>query len=91
MTPAWAQRQAALRSDCIVSPDVFDHMVDQASIIASATLYLWVVSPPVCATGVSLIARGCLLGATPRSQPWTSAVTLPQGRNGLNVRRMAVW
>src|SRR5215813_11975431 len=33
------------------------------------------VSSPVCATGVSLIARGCLIGATPRGQPWTSAVT----------------
>ena len=49
-----------------------------------------VVSPPVCATGVSLIARGCLIGATPRGQPWTSAVTLPHGRNGLSARRMAV-
>jgi len=29
MTPAWAKRQAALRSDCIVSPDVFDHLVDR--------------------------------------------------------------
>src|SRR5713226_5724809 len=29
MTPAWAQRQAALRSDCIVSSAVFDHMVDR--------------------------------------------------------------
>ena len=29
MTPAWAQRQEALLSDCIVSPDVFDHMVDR--------------------------------------------------------------
>jgi SRSO17 transposase len=29
MTPAWAQRQEELRSDCIVSPDVFDHMVDR--------------------------------------------------------------
>ena len=29
MTPAWAQRQAELLSDCIVSPDVFMHMVDQ--------------------------------------------------------------
>ena len=29
MTPAWAQRQAALLSDCIVSPDVFDHLVDR--------------------------------------------------------------
>jgi SRSO17 transposase len=28
MTPAWAQRQEALLSDCIVSPDVFDHMVE---------------------------------------------------------------
>ena len=29
-------------------------------------------------------------GATPRGQPWTSAVTLPHRRNGLNARRMAV-
>src|SRR6266404_5582808 len=28
MTPAWAQRQEELLSDCIVSPDVFTHMVD---------------------------------------------------------------
>jgi hypothetical protein len=35
---------------------------------------------------VSLIARGCLIGAT----PWTSAVTFPHRRNGLNAREMAV-
>jgi SRSO17 transposase len=29
MTPAWAQRQEALLSDCIVPPDVFNHMVDR--------------------------------------------------------------
>jgi hypothetical protein len=29
MTPAWAQRQEALLSDCVVSPDVFMHMVDR--------------------------------------------------------------
>ena len=29
MTPAWAQRQAALRRDCLVSPDVFSLMVDR--------------------------------------------------------------
>jgi SRSO17 transposase len=29
MTPAWAQRQEALLRDCIVSPDVFNHMVDR--------------------------------------------------------------
>ena len=39
---------------------------------------------------VSQITRGGLLGATPRGQPWTSAVTLPPGRNGLIAWRMAV-
>src|SRR2546428_3149122 len=29
MTPVWAQRQAELLSDCIVSPDVFASMVDR--------------------------------------------------------------
>jgi SRSO17 transposase len=29
MTPAWAQRQAELLRDCLVSPDVFQHMVDR--------------------------------------------------------------
>ncbi len=29
MTPTWAQRQEELLSDCIVSPDVFEHMVDR--------------------------------------------------------------
>src|SRR5216684_5197200 len=29
MTPAWAQRQEELLRDCVVSPDVFNHMVDR--------------------------------------------------------------
>src|ERR1700757_3779438 len=29
MPPAWAQRQEALLRDCIVSPDVFNHMVER--------------------------------------------------------------
>ncbi len=29
MTPAWAQRKEELWSDCIVSPDVFNHMMDR--------------------------------------------------------------
>ena len=29
MTLTWAQRQEALLSDCVVSPDVFNHMVDR--------------------------------------------------------------
>src|SRR5207244_3931933 len=41
-------------------------------------------------TELSLIAVCCLIGATPRGQPWTPAVTLPHGRNGLSARRMAV-
>src|SRR5262249_21612752 len=49
-----------------------------------------VVAPPVCTTGVPLLVRGCLSGATPRGPPWTSAVTLPHGRNGLRAWRMAV-
>src|SRR5262249_12845781 len=32
-----------------------------------------------------------LIGAPPRGQPWTSAVTLLPGRNGLIAWRMAVW
>ena len=29
MTPEWAQHREALLSDCAVSPDVFDHLVDR--------------------------------------------------------------
>jgi hypothetical protein len=44
-----------------------------------------------CATTeLSLLAMWRLIGATPRGQPWTPAVTLPQGRDGLSARRMAV-
>ena len=39
---------------------------------------------------VSQITRGGLIGATPRGQPWTSAVTRPHGRNGVIAWRMAV-
>src|SRR5215468_12459830 len=45
---------------------------------------------PYAATGVSLLAVGGRSGATPRGQPWMYAVMLPQGCNGLSVRRMAV-
>jgi hypothetical protein len=45
---------------------------------------------PCATTGLSLIAVWCLIGATPRGQPWTPAVTLPHVRYGLSVRRMAV-
>ena len=29
MTPAWAQRQEALLRDCIVSPNIFNHIVER--------------------------------------------------------------
>jgi hypothetical protein len=52
----------------------------------------WVVTFLLtCATTeLSLIAMWCLIGATPRGQPWTPAVTLPHGCDGLRARRMAV-
>ena len=46
---------------------------------------------PCAATGVSLLAVWCLSGATPRGQPWPSAVPFPPGRHGLSARRMAVF
>src|SRR5882724_8627320 len=39
---------------------------------------------------MTLLAVWCLIGATPRGQPWTPAVTLPPGGDGLSARRMAV-
>src|SRR5258705_3424221 len=45
---------------------------------------------PCAATGVSLLAMWCLSGATPRGQPWTPAVTLPQGCDGLSAWRLGV-
>jgi hypothetical protein len=44
-----------------------------------------------CATTwLTLIAGWCLMGATPRGQPWTPALTLPHVRDGLSVLLMAV-
>src|SRR5215468_1990214 len=45
---------------------------------------------PCAVTRGALLAVWCLRGATPRGQPWTPTVTLPQGRNGLSAWRMAV-
>ena len=46
---------------------------------------------PCWATGMTLLAVRCRSGAPPRGQPWTPAVTLLHGCDGLNARRMAVW
>jgi hypothetical protein len=45
---------------------------------------------PWVATGWPLRAVWGLSGAMPRGQPWTPAVSLPQGRDGLSARRLAV-
>ena len=45
---------------------------------------------PCAPTGLSLGVVWWLTGAPPRGQPWTPAVTLSHGRNGLSARRMAV-
>src|SRR6266446_4965095 len=39
---------------------------------------------------MTLLAGWCLIGTRPRAQPWTPAVTLPPGCDGLSARRMAV-
>jgi hypothetical protein len=39
---------------------------------------------------MTLLAVRCLIGTTPRGKPWTPAVTLLHGCDGLNARRMAV-
>jgi hypothetical protein len=46
---------------------------------------------PCAATGVSLLAGWCLSGATPRGQPWTPALTLPQVHYGLSVLLLEVF
>ena len=45
---------------------------------------------PCAATEVSLLAVWCRSSATARGPPWTPAVTLAHGCDGLRARRMAV-
>ena len=45
---------------------------------------------PCTATAMSLLAVRCLIGATHRGQPWTLAVTLPYGCDGLSAWLIAV-
>src|SRR5262249_4277019 len=45
---------------------------------------------PCAATGVSLLAVWCLSGTTARGLPWTPAMTLAHGCDGLSARQMAV-
>jgi hypothetical protein len=45
---------------------------------------------PCAITWLSCMAGWCLMGATPRGQPWTPAVMLPHVRDGLRVLWIAV-
>src|SRR5215470_16367656 len=58
MTPAWAQRQEALLRDCIVSPDVFDHMVERLR--AFAVPYQHALETEAGKRNVSLYLQGLL-------------------------------
>jgi hypothetical protein len=49
------------------------------------------LKPNKSLTWLSLSTVWCLIGATPRGQPWTPAVALPHRRDGLSARRMAVF
>src|SRR5919199_1464858 len=63
MTPAWAQRQEALLRDCIVSPDVFDHMVERLRDFAVP--YQHALETEACKRNVFLYLQG-LLSHLPR-------------------------
>ena len=66
MTPAWAQRQEALLRDCIISPDVFDHMVERLR--AFAVPYQHALETEAGKRNVSLYLQGLALGAAPRGR-----------------------
>src|SRR6266571_7695352 len=61
MTPAWAQRQAELLSDCLVSPDVFHHMVDRLSDFAVP--YQHALEPGVSQRNVPLYLAAIVSGS----------------------------
>ena len=63
MTPAWAQRQKELLRDCIVSPDVFDSMVDRLR--AFVVPYQHALEPEAGQRHVHLYLQG-LLSHLPR-------------------------
>jgi hypothetical protein len=57
----------------------------RAGIASQGTVRRWGRCSSRVPTGLSRLARGGLSSATPRSQPWTSTVTIPQGCHGLSA------
>src|SRR5215471_15286047 len=80
MTPAWTQRQEALRHDCIVSPDVFDHMVERLRDFAVP--YQHALATAAGKRNVSLYLRG-LLSHVPRKNAEDIAILV-------NVERLVL-
>src|SRR4029450_4866067 len=62
----WTQRQEALLRDCIVSPDVFDHMVERLRDFAVP--YQHALETEAGKRNVSLYLQGLVLGAAPRGR-----------------------
>jgi SRSO17 transposase len=58
MTPAWAQRQEALLRDCVVSPDVFHHMVARLGDFVAS--YQHALKTEACQRNVHLYLQGLL-------------------------------
>ena len=56
MTPAWAQRQEALLRDCVVSPDVFHHMVARLGDFVAP--YQHALKTEACQRNVHLYLQG---------------------------------
>ena len=80
MTPAWTQRQEALLHDCIVSPDVFDHMVERLRDFAVP--YQHALETEAGKRNVSLYLQG-LLSHLPRKNAEDLAVLV-------NVERLVL-
>src|SRR5262250_815312 len=80
MTPAWTQRQEALLHDCIVSPDVFDHMVERLRDFAVP--YQHALETAAGKRNVSLYLQG-LLSHLPRKNAEDLAVLV-------NVERLVL-
>ena len=87
MTLAWAQRQAELLRDCIVSPDVFQHMVDRLHDFAVP--YQQALETEASQRNVPLSLAG-LLRPWSMSSAWSSKASSAR-RHGIITRWCACW
>ena len=69
MTPAWAQRKEELLSDCIVSPEVFNPMVDRLH--GFVVPYQHALEAEAGGHHAHLYLSGLLSHLRRRSRPWS--------------------